>query len=255
MISPDLIVSTTVYLPSVFTELSLKLNRHMLFVTVMMSGKLQTLNFRHFLLLSKNCSGETGKGYRPVALSCLDPLSYASALHLQRLLSEPDVNFFFSGFFLINILQLLQIWEESGFLFLFYRVILIIHTVDFINVNALILGVKRWSLKQSYFYFFGSKMAKVPIVPAADRQMLDDPCSAVSPWVMPAVFPLYKLTLHQFLLLFVLFHFCPIAMSLKQRVDRHKRGYRKRCGGFVMWLLMFIMPWHPEMLVTERSLL
>lgn len=95
MTSSDLIVQTTVYLPSVFTELLLKLNRHMLFVTVTVSGKLQTLHSPHFLLLSKNCSGETGKGYLPVALSCLDLLSYASALHFQRVLSEHNVIFFF----------------------------------------------------------------------------------------------------------------------------------------------------------------
>lgn len=77
-------------------------------------------------------------------------------------------------------------------------------------------------------------MAEVPLVPAADRQMLGDPCSAASPWAMPTVFPLYKLALHQFLLLFVLFHFCSVAMSLKQRVARHKRGRWKQCGGFVM---------------------
>lgn len=61
MIAPDLIVQTTIYLPSVYTELSFKLNRHMFFVTVMVSAKLQALNFQHFLLLSKNYSGETGR--------------------------------------------------------------------------------------------------------------------------------------------------------------------------------------------------
>lgn len=95
MISPDLIVQTTVYLPSVLTALLLKLNGHMLLVTVTVSGKLQTLHFQHFLLLSANYSGETGKGYLPAALSCLDPLSYTSALHFQRVLSEHNVGGFF----------------------------------------------------------------------------------------------------------------------------------------------------------------
>lgn len=67
MIAPDLIVQTTIYLPSVCTELSFKQNRHMLFVTVMVSAKLQALHFQHFLLLSKNWSGEIGRSY----LHCL----------------------------------------------------------------------------------------------------------------------------------------------------------------------------------------
>lgn len=104
MIAPDLIVQTTIYLPSACTELSLKLNRHMFFVTVMVSAKLQALHFQHFLLLSKNCSGETGRGYLPVVLSCWDLLSYTSALHIQGVLSECNVIFFSSGYFLINIL-------------------------------------------------------------------------------------------------------------------------------------------------------
>lgn len=95
LISPDLIVQTTAYFPSAFTKLSLKLNGHMLFVTVTVSRKLQALHFQHFLLLSKNRSGETGKGYLPVALSCLDPLSYTAALHFQRVLSEHNVIFLF----------------------------------------------------------------------------------------------------------------------------------------------------------------
>lgn len=67
MIAPDLIVQTTIYLPSVCTELLFKLNRHMLFVTVTMSAKLQALHFQHFLLMSKNYFGETGRSY----LHCL----------------------------------------------------------------------------------------------------------------------------------------------------------------------------------------
>lgn len=43
----------------------------------------------------KNYSGETGRGYLPVVLSCLDLLSYTSALHIQRVLSECNVIFFF----------------------------------------------------------------------------------------------------------------------------------------------------------------
>lgn len=67
MIAPDLIVQTTIYLPSVCTELLFKLNRHMLFVTVTVSAKLQALYFQHFFLLSKNCCEETGRSY----LHCL----------------------------------------------------------------------------------------------------------------------------------------------------------------------------------------
>lgn len=67
MIAPDLIVQTSIYLPSVCTELSFKLNRHMLSVTVTVSAKLQALHFQHFLSLSKNYSGGTGRSY----LHCL----------------------------------------------------------------------------------------------------------------------------------------------------------------------------------------
>lgn len=105
MIAPDLIAQTPIYLPPVCSELSFKLNRQMFFVTVTVSAKLQALHFQHFLLLSKNYSGETGRGYLPVALSCLDLLSYTSALHIQGVLSEYNVIFFFfsSGYF-FNIL-------------------------------------------------------------------------------------------------------------------------------------------------------
>lgn len=67
MIAPDLIVQTSIYLPSLYTELLFKLNRHMLFVTVTVSAKLQALHFQHFLLLSQKYSGETGRSY----LHCL----------------------------------------------------------------------------------------------------------------------------------------------------------------------------------------
>lgn len=50
---------------------------------VTVSGKLQTLHFQHYLLLFTNYCGETGKGYLPSALSCLDLLSYTSDLHFQ----------------------------------------------------------------------------------------------------------------------------------------------------------------------------
>lgn len=95
MIAPDIIAQTPIYLPPVCSELSFKLNRQMFFVTVTVSAKLQALHFQHFLLLSKNYSGETGRGYLPVALSCLDLLSYTSALHIQGVLSEHNVIFFF----------------------------------------------------------------------------------------------------------------------------------------------------------------
>lgn len=94
MIAPDLIVWTTIYLPSVCTELSFKLKRHMLFVTVTVSAKLQALHFQHFLLLSKTYSRETGRGYLPVTLSCLDLLSYTSALQIQGVLTQSNVIFF-----------------------------------------------------------------------------------------------------------------------------------------------------------------
>lgn len=66
MIAPNLIVQTTIYLPSVCIELLFKLNRYMLFVTVTVS-KLQALHFQHVLLLSKKYSGQTGRSY----LHCL----------------------------------------------------------------------------------------------------------------------------------------------------------------------------------------